>query len=71
MRGSTGGGVQARNSADQLVYSAEKNIDDFKDKVTTEIVDSIKAAIAECASACAPAWFPFWVQHPGPTVAHQ
>jgi molecular chaperone DnaK (HSP70) len=39
--------VQARNNADQLVYSAEKNIDDFKDKVSTEIVDSIKAAIAE------------------------
>ena len=51
MRGPTRGGVQARNSADQLIYSAEKNIDDFKDKVTTEIVDSIKAAIAECASA--------------------
>ena len=40
--------MQARNSADQLVYSAEKNIEDFKDKVTTEIVDAIKAAIAEC-----------------------
>lgn len=31
------------------MYSAEKNIEDFKDKVTTEIVDAIKAAIAECA----------------------
>ena len=40
--------MQARNNADQLVYSAEKNIEDFKDKVTTEIIDNIKAAIAEC-----------------------
>ena len=37
--------LQARNSAEQLIYSSEKSIEDFKDKVTPEIVESIRTAI--------------------------
>lgn len=37
--------MQARNSADQLIYSSEKSIEDFKDKVTPEIVEAIRTAI--------------------------
>jgi Hsp70 protein len=39
--------LQARNEADQLIYSAEKNISDFKDKVTDDIVAEINTAMAD------------------------
>ena len=37
--------MEARNDADQLVYSAEKSVAEYKDKVTEEIVAEITAAV--------------------------
>jgi molecular chaperone DnaK len=39
--------VQARNEADQLTYSAEKSLSEFKDKITEEISQEITTAIAD------------------------
>lgn len=44
-------GVQARNEADQIIYSAEKSVSDFKDKVTPEIVAAIQAAVSDTRAA--------------------
>jgi molecular chaperone DnaK len=44
-------GVQARNEADQIAYSAEKSVSDFKDKVTPEIVAAIQAAASDVRAA--------------------
>ena len=39
--------MQARNEAEQLTYSAEKNLTDFKDKITDEIKTEIDTAISD------------------------
>ena len=39
--------MQARNEAEQLTYSAEKNLSEYKDSITAEIKQEIEAAVAE------------------------
>jgi molecular chaperone DnaK len=44
-------GVEARNTADSLVYQTEKTIADLADKVPAETKDEVEAAIAEVKTA--------------------
>ncbi|MCL2536936.1 MAG: molecular chaperone DnaK [Coriobacteriia bacterium] len=44
-------GVEARNTADSLVYQTEKTITDLGDKVPAETKDEVEAAIAETKTA--------------------
>jgi molecular chaperone DnaK len=39
--------LQAKNEADQLVYSAEKSLAEFKDKINEEIRQEIQAGISD------------------------
>lgn len=43
--------VQAKNEAEVTVYSAEKSVDEYKSKVTPEIIAEIQAALAEVRAA--------------------
>jgi molecular chaperone DnaK len=53
MRGADEGSgcAQARNEADQLIYQGEKNLVDFKDKITPEIVEGIQTATSDLRAA--------------------
>ncbi|MCL2402666.1 MAG: molecular chaperone DnaK [Coriobacteriia bacterium] len=44
-------GVEARNTADSLVYQTEKTIEDLGDKVPAETKDEVEAAVAELKTA--------------------
>ncbi|KAL4439475.1 hypothetical protein ABPG77_008804 [Micractinium sp. CCAP 211/92] len=39
--------IEAKNEADSLVYSAEKSLAEYKEKLPTAVVDQINAAIAD------------------------
>ena len=43
--------VDAKNEADSLIYSSEKTIEEFKDKVEKEKVEAVKRAIEELKGA--------------------
>ena len=43
--------VEAKNQAEALVHSAEKNVEDHKDKVSEDDVKAIEAAVAELKTA--------------------
>jgi len=43
--------IEAKNSADNLVYSSEKSLDEHKDKLPQEVVDAISTAITDCRTA--------------------
>eukprot|EP01024_Parvocaulis_polyphysoides_P059431 TRINITY_DN6426_c0_g1_i2.p3 TRINITY_DN6426_c0_g1~~TRINITY_DN6426_c0_g1_i2.p3 ORF type:complete len:225 (-),score=54.21 TRINITY_DN6426_c0_g1_i2:714-1388(-) len=43
--------IDAQNEADNLVYSAEKSISEYKDRIPQEVVDEINKAIGEVRSA--------------------
>lgn len=39
--------IEARNEADTLIYSTEKSVSEYKDKLPQDVVDSINGAIAD------------------------
>ena len=39
--------IEARNEADTLIYSTEKSVTEYKDKLPQDVVDSINGAIAD------------------------
>lgn len=39
--------IEARNDADSSIYSAEKSVEEYKDKLPQNVVDNINTAIAE------------------------
>jgi len=43
--------IDARNDADALIYSTEKSVAEYKDKLPQDVVDSINAAIVELRAA--------------------
>ena len=43
--------MQARNELDTLAYSAERSVEEYKDKVPAEIVSEIETAISEARAA--------------------
>jgi len=43
--------VEARNTADSLVYQTEKTIEDLGDKIPADTKDEVEAAIAETKTA--------------------
>lgn len=43
--------IEVRNSAEQLIYTAEKSLTDYKDKISSEIKSGIEAKIAELKAA--------------------
>lgn len=43
--------IEARNDADATIYSTEKSVAEYKDKLPQNIVDAINASIAELRSA--------------------
>lgn len=43
--------IEARNDADALIYSTEKSVQEYKDRLPQNIVDDINSAMAELRSA--------------------
>jgi molecular chaperone DnaK (HSP70) len=43
--------IEARNEADAVIYSAEKSVGEYKDKLPQNVVDDIAAAVAELRGA--------------------
>lgn len=43
--------IEARNDADSTIYSTERSVSEYKDKLPQNIVDAINASIAELRSA--------------------
>ena len=43
--------IDARNDADSLIYSTEKSVSEYKDKLPQDVVDSINSAIVDLRAA--------------------
>jgi chaperone protein DnaK len=43
--------IEARNEADTLIYSTEKSVSEYKDKLPQDVVDAINGAIADLKSS--------------------
>jgi molecular chaperone DnaK len=43
--------IELRNNADVAIYSSEKSVAEYKDKLPQAVVDDINAAIAACREA--------------------
>ena len=43
--------IEARNEADTLLYSTERSLAEYRDKLTAPIVDAITAAMADLRTA--------------------
>ena len=43
--------IDARNDADSLIYSTEKSVSEYKDKLPQDVVDSINSAIVDLRGA--------------------
>jgi len=43
--------IDARNDADALIYSTEKSVEEYKDKLSQDVVDAINGAIGELRGA--------------------
>eukprot|EP00983_Pelagomonas_calceolata_P053040 1143122-Pelagomonas_calceolata.AAC.2 len=46
-----GRGTQLRNEADTAIYSTEKSLSEYKDKLPQAVVDEINTAIGDCREA--------------------
>ena len=43
--------IDARNDADSLIYSTEKSVSEYKDKLPQDVVDGINSAIVDLRAA--------------------